>query len=124
MSPLAPAPVRDGKANTAWYETDPTGCLAASPVAAAFTEDSLVKPLTTDSAVQAVLRESADGSRMVLGLHNPSSAEAGIALAAVLPEHAGAQWHFVRGAVRSSDEADGLYAHVSPAGCVWLTVTP
>ncbi|MEV7035750.1 hypothetical protein AB0N99_36675 [Streptomyces sp. NPDC093272] len=111
-------------ADLTWHEADVNGCLAASPVAAAFADDSTVKYPPVAGPVEAALRESGDGSRMVLCLHNPSSAEVRVSLAAVMPEYAGAQWHFVSGAMDTTSGDDGLHIRLAAASRTWLTVTP
>jgi hypothetical protein len=111
-------------ADLTWHEADLNGCVAASPVAAAFADDSTVKHLSVVGPVEAVLRESGDGSRMVLCLRNPSADEVRVSPDTVLPEHAGAQWHFVSGAVGTSSGEGGLHIHLASSSRAWLTVTP
>ncbi|MEI5525529.1 hypothetical protein WB401_13280 [Streptomyces brasiliscabiei] len=116
MSPLAPAPVQ-----AVWPEApDLTGCADSVHIAAAFAEGAVVRTLDTDGA-EAVLREHADRSRVVLGLHNPTADEVLIHLPSLLPEHAEQAWHFVSGSMRTSDADGGLCVHLAPSAHVWLT---
>lgn len=100
----------------------PDGCAPAPRIAAAFAEDAVVRPLEA-GAVEAVLREPADRSGAVLGLHNPSAVEARVDLGALLPELAGRTWHFVSGSMHTSAAPGGLYVHLPASGQVWLSVT-
>ncbi|MFF3896907.1 hypothetical protein ACFYY3_27775 [Streptomyces sp. NPDC001812] len=119
MSPLAPPPTQ-----AAWHQApDLTRCLDKPHLAAAFAEDAVVRLLDVDG-VEAVLREPADRSRTVLGLHNPSTDEARINLHGLLPEHAESTWHFISGAMHTRRAADGMYVHLAASGHVWLTATP
>ncbi len=95
-------------------------CLDRPHVAAAFTEDALVRRLDAGS-IEGVLHEPADRSRLVLGLHNPSPAEARVNLSTLLPECADRTWHFLSGSMHTSHAADGVYVHLDAAGTVWLT---
>jgi predicted NAD/FAD-binding protein len=116
VSPLAPAPVQ-----TVWPQApDLTGCTNSAHIAAAFAEDAVVRALDADRA-EAVLREPADRSRAVLGLHNPSDGEVRIHLTSLLPEHAEQAWHFVSGSMHTSDAEGGLCVHLAPSAHVWLT---
>lgn len=116
MSPLAPTPVP-----TVWPEApDLTGCANSVHLAAAFAEDAVVRALDCDGA-EAVLREPADRSRAVLGLHNPTDGEVRIHLPSLVPEHAEQAWHFVSGSMRTSGAAGGLCVHLAPSAHVWLT---
>lgn len=101
-----------------------TGCLASSPVAAAFAKDSVVRPLTLADGVWAVLRETADRSRAVLCLHNPSDDAVRVPLDAVLPGRSGEQLHFVSGAMHTTQEGDQHYVRLDAFGHVWLAYTP
>ncbi|WP_329182768.1 hypothetical protein [Actinacidiphila glaucinigra] len=135
MSPLSPAPTT-GHAEgalpdllaslqtTLHRSPDLTGCLAASQVAAAFAEDSVVRPLPAADGVWAVLRESADRSRAVLCLHNPSADPVRVRLGAVLPGRAADKLHFAGGAMHTTQEGEEHYAHLDAFGHVWLTYTP
>lgn len=98
------------------------GCPASAGFASAFAEDSVGRPLNAPGGVWAVERESADGSRKVLCLHNPSAEAVSVNLDALLPENPGRQLHFVRGAMRTTQESDGLHAHLAAFGHVWLAV--
>lgn len=102
---------------------DLSGCADRPHIAAAFAGDALVRALGVGS-VEAVLRESADRSRAVLGLHNPSTAEARINLTTLMPERADCAWHFLTGSMHTSRAADGLYVHLDAAGTVWLITAP
>lgn len=95
-------------------------CLDRPHIAAAFTEDALVRGLDA-GGIEGVLHEPADRSRVVLGLHNPSPAEARVNLSTLLPEHADRTWHFLSGSMHTSHAADGMYVHLDAAGTVWLT---
>lgn len=114
MSSLAPA-------QALWHRAPAlSDCLDRPHIAAAFTEDALIRRLDADS-IEGVLHESADRSRMVLGLHNPSPAEARVNLSTLLPERADCTWHFLSGSMHTSHAADGMYVHLDAAGTVWLT---
>ncbi|MES5824943.1 hypothetical protein [Streptomyces sp. RG80] len=116
MSPLASAPVQ-----TAWPQApDLTGCANSAHLEAAFAKDAVVRALDADG-VGAVLREAADRSRAVLGLHNPTADEVRIHLPSLLPEHAERTWHFVSGSMHTSDTDGGLCVHLAPSAHVWLT---
>ncbi|MFF8481899.1 hypothetical protein [Streptomyces antibioticus] len=116
MSSLAPA-----LAHTAWSAApDLTHCTNSAHLETAFAKDAIVRTLDADG-VLAVLHEAADGSRAVLGLRNPSEGEVLIHLPSLLPEHAGQTWHFVSGAMHTSDAEDGLCVHLAPSAHVWLT---
>ncbi|MFI8093254.1 hypothetical protein ACIF9R_33910 [Streptomyces sp. NPDC086080] len=95
-------------------------CLDRPHIAAAFAEDALVRRLDADG-IEGVLHEPADRSRVVLGLHNPSPAEARINLSTLLPERADRTWHFLSGSMHTSHAADGTYVHLDASGTVWLT---
>ncbi|MFC8425724.1 hypothetical protein ACFUN7_33620 [Streptomyces sp. NPDC057236] len=95
-------------------------CLDRPHIAAAFAEDALVHRLDA-GGIEGVLHEPADRSRVVLGLHNPSPAEARINLSTLLPERADRTWHFLSGSMHTSHAADGTYVHLDAAGTVWLT---
>lgn len=97
-----------------------TRCLDTPYVAAAFADDAVVRLLDTEG-VGVVVREPADGSCVVLGLHNSSASEARIGLNALLPEYADRAWHFISGSVRTSPADDGMDVHLEAAGHVWLT---
>ncbi|MFC9162153.1 hypothetical protein ACFTZ8_15160 [Streptomyces fungicidicus] len=112
----SPAP-----AQALWHEAPAlSDCLDRPHIAAAFTEDALVRRLDAGS-IEGVLHEPADRSRVVLGLHNPSPAEARVNLSALLPEHTDRTWHFLSGSMHTSHAADGMYVHLDAAGTVWLT---
>lgn len=114
MSSLTPA-------QALWHQAPAlSDCLDRPDIAAAFTEDALVRRLDAGSIV-GVLHEPADRSRAVLGLHNPSQAEARIVLSALLPERADCTWHFLSGSMHTSHTADGLCVHLDAVGTVWLT---
>ncbi|MFF6786973.1 hypothetical protein [Streptomyces sp. NPDC012510] len=116
MSPLVPTPVQ-----AVWAEApDLTGCANSAHIAAAFAENAVVRTLDADGA-EAVLREVADRSRAVLGLHNPSDGEVRIHLPSLLPEYAAQAWHFVSGSMCTSDAGGGLCVHLAPSAHVWLT---
>jgi hypothetical protein len=116
VSPLASTAVR-----TVWPQApDVTGCTNSVQIAAAFAEAAVVRTLDADG-VEAVLREPADRSRAVLGLHNPSGDEVRIHLPSLLPEHAERAWYFVSGSMRTSDEGGGPCVHLAPSAHVWLT---
>jgi hypothetical protein len=95
-------------------------CLDRPHIAAAFTEDALVRRLDAGS-IEGVLHEPADRSRAVLGLHNPSTEKARVNLTTLLPERADCTWHFLSGSMHTSHAADGMYVHLDAAGTVWLT---
>lgn len=101
-----------------------TGCMASSPIAAAFAEDSVVRPLTSTEGVWAVLRESGDRTQAVLCLHNPSADAVRVSLDAVLPGRAAEQLRFVSGAMHTTQEGDQHYVHLDAFGHVWLAYTP
>jgi len=112
----SPAP-----AQALWHQAPAlSDCLDRPHIAAAFTEDALVRRLDAGS-IEGVLHEPADRSRVVLGLHNPSPAEARVNLSALLPECADRTWHFLSGSTHTSHAADGMYVHLDAAGTVWLT---
>ncbi|MGV4891438.1 hypothetical protein ACSR0Z_33625 [Streptomyces viridosporus] len=114
MSSLAPA-------QALWHRAPAlSDCLDRPHIAAAFTEDALVRRLDAGS-IEGVLHEPADRSRVVLGLHNPSPAEARVNLSTLLPERADRTWHFLSGSMHTSHAADGMYVHLDAAGTVWLT---
>ncbi|MFD3625176.1 hypothetical protein [Streptomyces sp. NPDC058698] len=114
MSSLAPA-------QALWHRAPAlSDCLDKPHIAAAFAEDALVRRLDAGSLV-GVLHEPVDRSRVVLGLHNPSPAEARINLGALLPERADCVWHFLSGSMHTSHAADGMSVHLDTAGTVWLT---
>jgi hypothetical protein len=116
VSSLAPAP-----AQVPWHPAPVlSGCLDRPHVAAAFADDAHVRRLDAGS-IEGVLHESADRSRAVLGLHNPSTAEARINLSALLPERADRLWHFLVGSMHTSHAADGMYVHLDASESVWLT---
>ncbi|MFI8490932.1 hypothetical protein [Streptomyces rubrogriseus] len=118
MSPLTPAPD-----HALWHRTPAlSDCLTQPHIAAAFDQDALVRELKADG-VEGVLHEPADRSRAVLGLHNPSTTESRVNLRALLPEHADCTWHFLSGAMRTSEAADGLHLHLAASDTVWLTTT-
>lgn len=100
-----------------------TGCVMPSAIVAAFADDSLVKPLNAEGGVWAVLRETADSSRQVLCLHNPTADTVSVSLDHLLPEAADKQMHFVRGAMHTTQESDGLHVHLAAFGHAWLTFT-
>ncbi|MFH9044837.1 hypothetical protein ACH4FA_36745 [Streptomyces sp. NPDC017966] len=114
MSSLAPA-------QALWHRAPVlSDCLDRPHIAAAFTEDALVRRLDAGS-IEGVLHEPADRSRAVLGLHNPSLAEARVNLRTLLPERADCTWHFLSGSMRTSHAADGMYVHLDATDTVWLT---
>lgn len=103
--------------------TADTGCVMPPAIAAAFAGDSLVKPLNAEGGVWAVLRETADSSRQVLCLHNPTADTVSVNLDHLLLEAADKQMHFVRGAMHTTQESDGLHVHLAVFGHAWLTFT-
>ncbi|MEU2900738.1 hypothetical protein ABZ690_30750 [Streptomyces sp. NPDC006967] len=120
MSPLAQAPT----APAPWPRSPAlSGCLGKPHIAAAFAENATVRRLDADG-IEGVLHEPADRSRVVLGLHNPSSAEARVNLSTLLPERADCTWRFLSGSLHTSDAADGMYVHLDAAGTAWLTAAP
>ncbi|PSM39893.1 hypothetical protein C6Y14_28835 [Streptomyces dioscori] len=102
---------------------DQAGCPLPPSIASAFADDSTVRPLAVAGGVWAVLRESPDRSCQVLCLHNPSSDAVSASLDALLPETAGQQAHFVRGALHTTQETDGLRVHLAAFGHAWITFT-
>ncbi|AJE83607.1 hypothetical protein ABZ929_05450 [Streptomyces physcomitrii] len=107
--------------DTPWHRTPvPSDCLEKPHIAAALAEDTLVRRLDS-GGVEGVLHEAPDHSRAVLGLHNPTSAEARINLDALLPERADCTWHFLSGSMHTSHATDGMYVHLPVSGTVWLT---
>ncbi|WP_326718848.1 hypothetical protein OHT59_04505 [Streptomyces sp. NBC_00243] len=96
------------------------GCPLPPAIASAFADDSVVRPLAAGD-VWAVLRQPSDRSRQVLCLHNPSGDTVSVSLDALLPETAGQQAHFVRGALHTTQETDGLHVHLAAFGHAWIT---
>ncbi|MEV8320473.1 hypothetical protein AB0Q95_40625 [Streptomyces sp. NPDC059900] len=96
-------------------------CPLPPTIVSAFADDSTVRPLAAAGGVWAVLRESPDRSCQVLCLHNPSGDAISASLDVLLPEVAGQQAHFVRGALRTTQEADGLHVHLAAFGHAWIT---
>ncbi|MFE2587777.1 hypothetical protein ACFXDD_02255 [Streptomyces anthocyanicus] len=118
MSPLTPTPD-----HALWHRTPAlSDCLTQPHIAAAFDQDALVRELEADG-IEGVLHESADRSRAVMGLHNPSMTESRVNLRALLPEHAHCTWHFLSGSMHTSEAADGLHLHLAASDTVWLTTT-
>ncbi|MFI6549490.1 hypothetical protein ACIBO9_40225 [Streptomyces prunicolor] len=101
---------------------DLVGCQNSTFISPAFTDGSLVRPLTAPDGVWAVLREAADGSRQVLCLHNPSADPVSVDIDVLLPESVGRQLHFVRGSMNTTQETDGLHAHLDAFGHVWVAL--
>jgi hypothetical protein len=58
----------------------------------------------------------------VLCLHNPSADAVSIDIDVLLPESVGRQLHFVRGSMHTTQETDGLHAHLDAFGYVWIAV--
>ncbi|WP_181785266.1 hypothetical protein [Streptomyces phytophilus] len=116
MTPHLSAPVK-----AVWTQVpESTRCLDAPHVAAAFADDAVVRHLDTQG-IDIVVREPADRSCVVLGLHNPSTHETRIGLDALLPEYADSAWRFISGSMRTSPAAGGMDVHLEAAGHVWLT---
>ncbi|MFF1676157.1 hypothetical protein ACFVYG_09005 [Streptomyces sp. NPDC058256] len=133
MSPLAPttASARTDDAVPALLASlqatlqgpaEQSGCPLPPSTAPAFADDSTVRPLAA-GGVWAALRESSDRSCQVLCLHNPSSDTVSTSLDALLPETAGQQAHFIRGALHTTQETDGLHVHLAAFGHAWITFT-
>ncbi|MFI1361088.1 hypothetical protein ACH4TV_47140 [Streptomyces sp. NPDC020898] len=102
--------------------TEQEGCPLPASIMSAFADDSTVRPIPA-GGVWALLRESSDRSRQVLCLHNPSHDPISASLDSLLPESAGQQPHFLRGALHTTQENDGLHVHLAAFGHAWITFT-
>ncbi|WP_327396935.1 hypothetical protein [Streptomyces phaeochromogenes] len=133
MSPLSPTTARTRTDDavpallaslqaTLQGPSEQPGCPLPPSIVSAFADDSLVRPLAAGN-VWAILREPSDRSRQVLCLHNPSEDAVSVSLDALLPETAGQQAHFVRGALHTTQETDGLHVHLAAFGHAWITFT-